>query len=285
MTMESFFATIYSLLDIALPFAWAASLFMKRAFLEIMLITPLCAIVGIQVVNYRMAFFSDAISHSAFAGIALGLLLNINPLLTMVVFGVLVALGIAKFKTRSDLPMDTIIGVFFAATIALGIAIISTRKGLSQTLSPFLFGDVLTIAEVEIAITFALFAVVLIFIALSYNRLLLTGINEPLARSQDIPVKIYNYIFAIILAVVVTVGIRTIGMLLITALLIVPPASARNVSRNVRQMFWYSLVFAWVSGIAGLVISFYTDMATGASIILTASLCFLLTFIISLVRR
>jgi len=232
-----------------------------------------------------MAFFSDAISHSAFAGIALGLLLNINPLLTMVVFGVLVALGIAKFKTRSDLPMDTIIGVFFAATIALGIAIISARKGLSQTLSPFLFGDVLTIAEMEIAITFALFAVVLIFIALSYNRLLLTGINEPLARSQDIPVKIYNYIFAIILAVVVTVGIRTIGMLLITALLIVPPASARNVSRNVRQMFWYSLVFAWVSGIAGLVISFYTDIATGASIILTASLCFLLTFIISLVRR
>jgi zinc transport system permease protein len=232
-----------------------------------------------------MAFFSDAISHSAFTGIALGLLLGINPLLTMVVFGVLVALGIAKFKARSDLPMDTIIGVFFATTIALGIAIISARKGLTQALFSFLYGDVLTIAEMEIAVTFALFAVILIFIALSYNRLLLTGINEPLARSQDIPVNIYNYIFAIILAVVVTMGIRAIGILLITALLIVPPASARNVSRNVRQMFWYSLVFAWVSGIAGLVISFYTDIATGASIILVASLCFLLTFIISLVRR
>ncbi|MEW6328307.1 MAG: metal ABC transporter permease [Thermodesulfobacteriota bacterium] len=283
--MESLFATIYSLLDTALPFSWAASLFMKRAFLEIMLISPLCAIVGIQVVNYRMAFFSDAISHSAFTGIALGLLFGINPLLTMVIFGILVAMGIAKFKARSDLPMDTIIGVFFATTIALGIAIISARKGLTQVLSTFLFGDVLTITEAEITVTIVLFIVIFIFIALSYNRLLLSGINEPLACSQDIPVRIYNYIFAIILAVVVTVGIRTIGMLLITALLVVPPASARNVSRNARQMFWYSLIFAWVSGIAGLVISFYTDIATGASIILVASLCFLLTFIINLARR
>lgn len=283
--MESLFQSIYSLLDTTLPFDWASSFFMKRALLEILLITPLCAIIGIPVVNYRMAFLSDALSHSAFTGIALGLLFDINPFLTMVVFGVLVALGIAKFKTRSDLPMDTIIGVFFATTIALGIAIISSRKGLYQTLSSFLFGDVLTITENEITATLVLFIAIFIFTAFSYNRLLLSGLNEPLAYSQDIPVNVHSYIFSIILAIVVIMGIRTIGILLITALLIIPAASARNVSRNACQMFWYSLAFAWMSGIAGLVISFYTNMATGASIILLMSLCFLLTFIISLVRR
>ncbi len=283
--MEFLFQWIYSLLDAALPFEWATSLFMKRAFLEVILITPLCAVLGIQVVNYRMAFFSDAISHSAFTGIALGLLFSVNPLLTMVMFGIAVALGIAKLRIRSDLPMDTIIGVFFATTIAIGIAIISARKGLYQALSSFLFGDVLTITENEIALTLVLFIGVFIFMAFSYNRLLLSGLNEPLAYSQDIPVNIYGYVFSIILAVVVTIGIRTIGILLITALLIVPAASARNVSGNARQMFWYSLAFAWISGIAGLLISFYTDMAAGASIILVGSFCFFTTFTISVLRK
>lgn len=283
--MESIFQWIYGLLDIVLPFDWAEPLFMKRALLEVLLITPLCALVGIQVVNYGMAFFSDAISHSAFTGIALGLLFSINPLLTMVLFGILVALGIAKFKTRSDLPMDTIIGVFFATTIALGIAIISTRRDLFQTLSGFLFGDVLTITETEITVTLILFAGIFIFMAFGYNRLLLSGLNAPLACSQDIPVNTYSYIFSTILATVVIIGIRTVGILLITALLIVPAASARNVSTNACQMFWYSLGLAWISGIAGLAGSFYTDIATGAFVILVASFCFLVTFIVNLAKR
>lgn len=282
--MESLFQSIYALIDGVFPFCWASSLFMKRALIEIVLITPLCALMGIQVVNYRMAFFSDAISHSAFTGIALGLLLAVNPFLTTVAFGILVALGMAKFKTRSDLPMDTIIGVFFAATIALGIAIISARKELYQTLPGFLFGDVLTITEEEIMMTLILFTSIIIFLAFSYNRLLLTGLNEHLARSQDVPTAAYSYSFAASLAIVVALGIRTVGILLITALLIIPAASARNMSRNAGQMFWYSLFFALISGITGLIFSFYTDVATGAAVILTASMCFVATFFLALAK-
>ncbi|MFH1148610.1 MAG: metal ABC transporter permease [Pseudomonadota bacterium] len=282
--MEALFQPIYNLIDTLFPFCWANSLFMKRALLEIVLITPLCALIGIQVVNYRMAFFSDAISHSAFTGIALGLLLAVNPFFTTVAFGILVALGIAKFKTRSDLPMDTIIGVFFAATIALGIAVISARKELYQTLPAFLFGDVLTITEEEILMTLVLFVSIIIFLAFAYNRLLLTGLNEHLARSQDVPTVVYNYSFAAILATVVGLGIRTVGILLITALLIIPAASARNISRNAGNMFWYSLFFALISGITGLLFSFYTDVATGAAVILTASVCFMATFCWGLVK-
>lgn len=277
--MDAVFHFIYAFMDMALPFEWLEPVFMKRALLEVLLVTPLCALMGIQVVNYRMAFFSDAISHSAFTGIAIGLLAHINPFLTMTAFGILVALGITKFKARSDLPMDTIIGVFFAFTIALGLAIISLEKGLSQILPAFLFGDVLTITEVEVVLSFTLFVFIIAFVALSYNRLALLGLNERLAFSQGVPTETLNFVFSTLLALVVTSGIRTVGILLITGLLIIPAACAHNISSNMRQMFWYSLGFAWLSGITGLFISFYTDITTGAAIILTASLFFLISLL------
>lgn len=258
---------------------------MKRALLAIIIISPLCASMGVQMINFRMSFFSDAISHSAFTGIALGVIFNSNPYLTMILFGALVGAGITKVKRASELSIDTIIGIFFSASVALGIAIVSAKKGLTRNLQSFLYGDILAISDGEILWFLGFFVLIIIFLVYSYNKLTLMGINERLAKVEGIAVRLYDYAFSVLLALTITFSIRAIGILMVTAMLIVPAAAGRNVARGVSGMFWYSIIIAIFSGISGLMASYYWDSATGATIILFAVGCFVLTQIIRIVRE
>jgi zinc transport system permease protein len=278
------FETIYQIIDNILPFSWLEPTFMKRALLAIIIISPLCAAMGVQMISFRMSFFSDAISHSAFTGIALGVILSFNPYATMILFGALVSIGITKVKRSSELSVDTIIGVFFSASVALGIAIVSAKKGLTRNLQAFLYGDILAISEGDILLFLGFFILIIFFLIYGYNRLMLMGINERLAKVEGVPVRIYDYAFSILLALTITFSIRAIGILLVTAILIVPAAAGRNLARNVAEMFWYSIVIALASGTAGLVASYYWDSATGATIILFAVGFFALTQIIKTIR-
>lgn len=265
-------------MDLLLPFDWLAPMFMKRALLALLCIAPACAAMGVLVVNFRMAFFSDAVSHSAFTGVALGLMLSINPMITLMLFGILVGIGITQLRSRSELPSDTIIGVFFSAAVALGIVIISHRRALSRYLEAFLYGDVLAISRAELVGMFVLLAAVLVFIGYSYNELFLIGLNEDLARTRGTRVRLYNFTFSILLTLVVTVSIRAIGILLVTAMLIVPAATARSLARSAGGMFWYALVAAVISAVVGLAASFKFDTATGATVILISSILFVLSY-------
>ena len=268
---------VYGLLAVLLPWEAMQAGFMQRAFLALLLLAPMCAAMGILVVNFRMAFFSDAISHSAFTGVALGVLFQVDPRLTLIGFGLLVGLAITRMKHHSELSMDTIIGVFFATAIALGIAIISAQKGLTRNLQSFLYGDILTISDGDILWAALLFLVVMGFAAFSYNRLLFVGLSEPMAHAYGVRVKAYEYLFAAVLSLVVLFGIRAVGILLVTALLVVPAAAARNVARNAGGVFWWTLGFALFSSVAGLFTSVQWDSATGATVILFAAACFFLT--------
>ncbi len=169
---------------------WLEPAFMRRAFLAIMVISPICAIMGIQMVNFRMSFFSDAISHSAFTGVALGVLFNLNPYFTMIVFCLLVGIGITKIKHGSEISIDTIIGVFFLSSVALGITIISAKKRLTRNLQSFLYGDILSISNNEILWFLGLFILVIAFMLLGYNKLILMGIDGNLAKVNGINVSI-----------------------------------------------------------------------------------------------
>jgi len=275
---------IYHLMD-HLPFAFTGDLFMKRALLAVLLVAPVCAAMGVMVVNFRMAFFSDAISHSAFTGVALGVLFGIDPLYTLVAFGIVVGLAIISVRRLSSLSVDTVIGVFFSFAVALGIVLISARKGLTRDLHSYLYGDVLTVGDGEIALMAALFVAVAVFLTFQFNHLFLIGINERLAKAQGAPVKALEYAYALLLALVVTVSIRVIGLLLVTAMLVVPAAAGRNLARSVRSMFWASVGVGLASGVIGLVASFYWDSATGATIILTASGFFLLSQVTGALRK
>lgn len=268
-----------SLLDLValfLPFEFMSTRFMQQAFVGLMLLAPMCAAMGIQVVNFRMAFFSDAISHSAFTGVALGLIFGLDARLTMILFAILVGLVIVSIGRRTTLSTDTLIGVLFSAVVAFGIAVVSRDRSVARDLQRFLYGDILTIGQQEIFWLLVLFAALMVFQALSYNRLLYTGLNPLLASVHGIRVKLYQYLYAALLSLVVIFSVWAVGVLLVTAMLVVPTATARNLARSAGGMFWWSLAVAWSSALAGLAISAqpWARTATGATVVLVAFLWF-----------
>lgn len=278
--MESALSLAYSLMDRLLPLAFAEPAFMKRALLAVLFVAPAAAAVGVPLIQFRMAFFSDAIGHSAFTGVALGVLLGIHPLLTMVAFGLFVAYAITMVKGRTGLSPDTVIGVFFSTVIALGIAVISARKGLTRNLQAYLYGDLLAISEAEVLWMAALFLAVAAYLSLAFNRILLLGVHEGFARSLGIRGRALEISFSLVVALVVTTAIRAVGILLVTALLVVPAAAARNVARGSAGAFWTAIAISLLSGVAGIAASYYLDTATGATIVLFAAAFFALTAIL-----
>lgn len=271
-----------------LPAKWSAYPFMRFALLECILLSPVCAAVGVKVVNFRMAFFSDAISHSAFVGVALGLLLQeyssaADPRLTLVLFGLLVALGIAYVRRRTDLSNDTVIGVFFSTIVAAGIAIVTQSGSRTIEFQRYLYGDILNLDSTDLGLTALLAGVVMTFMALGFNRLILVGINDELAHSRGVRVRLYDYLFTLILALVVTVSIRTAGILLVTALLVIPAATARNLARSAGGMFWWAVILGLLSGVTGTLASFsdqFEKVGTGAVIVLAAAAFFVLSMLL-----
>ncbi|WP_448872863.1 metal ABC transporter permease [Desulfobulbus propionicus] len=255
-----------------LPFDCLQARFMQQAFLGLLLLAPMAAVMGIMVVNFRMAFFADAISHSAFAGVALGLLFTVDPDWTMPLFGLLVGLGIMLMQRSSELSGDTVIGVFFSGMVAFGLAIVSRDRTLARDLQRFLYGDILTISDGQILCLIGLFVVLMGFQALSYNQLLYIGLNPTLAKAHRIRVALHQYIFTGLLALIVMFAVQAVGVLLVTAMLIVPAAAARNLAHSAGSMFWWALLISLSSSMSGLLISAqdWARTATGATVILIA---------------
>ena len=267
-----------------LPFECLKLRFMQEAFLGILLCAPLAAVAGIQVVNFRMSFFSDAIGHSAFAGVALGLLCSVSPGITMPLLALLIGLGIMFLKRRSSLSSDTVIGVLFSAVVALGLALASRNPGMARDMQMFLYGDILTISLQELQTLFVLSVLFYGFIIFSFNRLIALGINPQLSRTHRIHVACYEYLHVGLLALVVIFCVKAVGVLLVTALLIVPAAAARNFAKSSGKMFWIAVLIGLVSGIAGLLLSAqdWAGTAAGAAIVLCACVIFVLSLFYSM---
>ncbi len=275
--MNAILDSLFSAIGHLLPFGFAEPLFMKRAILAMLFIAPAAAAVGVPLVHFRMAFFSDAIGHSAFTGVAIGVLLGVHPLLTMVAFGLFVAWAITLVKGRTELSPDTVIGVFFSTVIALGVAIISAQKGLTRNLQSYLYGDLLAISEEELLWMGTLLLSVGAYLFFAFNKIMLLGVHEGFAKSMGVPVRALEISFALVVALVVTTAIRAVGILLVTALLVVPAAAARNVAHGAVSAFWTAVAVAMVSGLAGIATSYYLDTATGATVVLFAAAIFALT--------
>jgi zinc transport system permease protein len=261
--------------------------FMQKAMVALLLLAPMCAAMGVQVVNFRMAFFSDAISHSAFAGVALGLLFALNAHLAMVGFAVLVGLGITAVGRRTSLSVDTVIGVFFSTVIAFGLAVVYRSHLPPGELQKYLYGDILTISDADGAWIFALFVFLMAFQAFGYNRMMYLGLNPSLAAVHGVGVRAYQYAYAGLLALVVIFSVWAVGVLLVTAMLIVPAATARNLARSAGRMFWWSLVIGVASAVVGLLVSAqeWANTAPGATIILVAAVAFALSSALAAARN
>ena len=272
----------YSIIDFLFPFEWAQYDFMKNALLGVLLVTPMFGILGTMVVNNKMSFFSDALGHSALTGIAVGVMFGINnTLVSMLAFSILLTIAIINVKSAKTASVDTIIGVFSSSAVALGIVILSYNGGFNKY-SAYLIGDLLSISNNDIFMLIISFIAVLLIWFTCFNKFLLVSINHTFARSRGVNVKFYEYIFTILVAIIVTISIQWVGILVISSMMILPAASARNISNNIRQYHIYSISIAVISGILGLFLSYHFGCATGATIVLISSVFFALTYFISL---
>jgi len=271
----------YNLLSL-LPFEWSEHQFMKQALLAVILIAPLFGLIGTMVVNNKMAFFSDSLGHSALTGIALGVIVGLrDPLLSMLAFGLLMALALSFLKRTSNVSTDTLIAVLSSTAMALGIVILSRGGGFAKY-SSYLIGDILSITTEGIVALALVFGLVLVYWYFMFNNLLLVSINPTMARSRGVSVTLTESLFMILVAVLVTISIQWVGILIINALLILPAATARNLARNMRSYHLMSVTVSLVAGIAGLLISYYWETAAGATIVLCNTVLFLISWLISL---
>jgi zinc transport system permease protein len=262
-----------------LPFEWADFAFMRLALLAVLFIAPLLGALGTVVVANRMAFFSEAIGHAAFTGIALGVIFGLaNPLWSMVGFALLLTLAITWVRRRGGLSSDTAIGLVMAFTVSVGIVILS-KGGDFARYTNFLIGDMLGVTAGDVAALGVLAVVVLALFLFFFNRLLLASVSPALARSRARHPGAAELAFACLLAVVVTFSLPWIGILVINALLILPAAAARNLARSTAEFFGWAVAIAIVSGVVGLIVSFYASTATGATIVLAAMAVYLLTLV------
>ena len=267
----------YALWD-ALPIEMLHWNFMKNALLALLLMAPLFGLLSTMVVTGRMSFFSDALGHSAFTGIAIGCICGLSPTGFAVAFSVAFALLFSYVRSRSNQAADTLIGVFSSTAVALGIFIATLGGGSFTKYNKYLIGDVLSVTPGEIGILACVLTAVAVFWVIFGNRLVLVSIHPQLASSRGLKVKATQTLFTVCIAVVVTLAINWVGLLMLGSLMVLPAASARNVARNLRQYHAYSILFALAASLLGLVISYHLGASTGAAISLCLAAIFTLSF-------
>ena len=272
----------YSLVDL-LPFEWAvsgSSYFMKNALLAVLVISPLFGLLSTMVVQSRMSFFSDALGHSAFTGMAIGALMGFaDPLGCAVLFAVAFAFLFTWVRRRTNLASDTVIGVFSSTAVALGIFIATLGGGSFTRFNALLIGDILSVEPSKIGLLALILLLVVLLWLSSFNRIMLSAVHPALADSRGIRIFWQEALFSAAIAVVVTVSMTWVGLLVINSLLVLPAAASRNLARNMRQYHLFSLLGAVAAGVAGLLTSYYIGSSAGASITLYLAGFFALTFL------
>ena len=278
---------LYDFISLILPFELFEPKFMVRGLIGLILLAPMAAVMGVQVVNFKMAFFADAISHSSFAGVAVGIILGISPFWSMPLVALIIGISIVAVGRKSLLSGDSIVGVFLSGIVAFGLAIVSRNPGVKRDMLRFLYGDILTIRDMDLLLLFILFIVLMVFQFFSYNKLLYLGLNKTLAETHRVKVALFQYLYAGFLSLVVIFSVWWVGVMLVTGLLIIPAAAARNFAKSAGSMFLYSIVISIFSAIGGLVISAqsWAATATGATVVLVALLFFMISVLYSKILK
>lgn len=275
----------YAFINTLLPFQWLEPNFMKNALLAMLVAAPLFGALGSFVVSNKMSFFSDAIGHSALTGIAFGVLLGIrDPLIAMVGFSLILGFAIITVKTRGKSSADTIIGVFSSTSVALGIVLLSATGNFARY-QKYLIGDILSITPQEILLLAVVAAGAATLWVVMYNKMLLANLHRTLAKSRGIRVFATEQLFALLTALIVTIAIRWTGLLIINALLVLPAAAARFVTRSSRGYLLVAILISLLSSVVGLAASYYLGSASGATIVLVNGAIFLICLVAGTLRR
>jgi len=248
--------------------------FMQNAFLAGMMLSFVLAVVSFFVVLRRLSFIGVGVAHSAFGGVALGALLGISPTLTAIGFAVVVSNAIGYIGKKGRLGTDTAIGIFFPLAMAMGVIFISMSDQYNVDLFGYLFGNILAITRQDLIITAVLGGLVLLSTVLFFKELLFVAYDREVAFVSGMPVAFLDHFFLTVLALSVVISMKIIGIILVSALLVIPGAAASQVTRRYDSMIVFSILIALISTSGGLIISYYADLPSGATIVTLASLIF-----------
>jgi zinc transport system permease protein len=251
-----------------------SSSFMQKALLVGVIVSLLSGLISVFVVLRKMSFIGAGISHAAFGGIAIGFLAGINPIFTAILYSIAVALGIEFISRKGKVSEDASIGIFFASSMALGIVLLSLSKEYTVDLFGYLFGNILAISRGEVILSMIIAISVIGVIMLFLKEIFITTYNEEIARVSGIPVRAINTLFLILLAISIVISMKIVGIILVSALLVIPGATAQLFARNLFSMIAVSCGVAVISTVLGLILSYEFDIAPGGSIVLTATSIF-----------
>ncbi|MDD2903548.1 MAG: metal ABC transporter permease [Syntrophales bacterium] len=254
--------------------------FLQRALLAGIMVSLLCGVLSVFVILRRMAFIGVGVSHSAFGGVALGFLLAVDPLWTGIGFAVLVALAIEWVQTHSRVEEDTAIGIFFAASMALGLVFLHLSRTYNVDVFGFLFGNILAIGQKQLVEILVVATVVLAVTLAFYKELVFLSFDEEMAWVSGVPVRALRYLFLVMLALVIITSIYLVGIILVAALLVIPGATAQNLTGHIRGMIITSAGVAVGGAVGGISLSCLLDFPTGATIVLLLSLVYLATIMV-----
>jgi len=251
--------------------------FFQRALIAGILLGFSLPLIGVFVVTRRLSFFSEAIAHSAFTGLALSALLVTPALPTVIATAVLVTLAIVFTLHRTEIPADTVIGVYLALCAGAGILLIGVLQGYQPSLFQFLFGDILALAWQDVWVVVVMCLGSILTILALWNALLRISVHREMAMAMGTSAQGVDLFFLILLAVMVTLSLKLIGIVLVTAMLLLPPATARNLTNSFHGMVLIACVVGGMSNILGLYASYWFGTASGAAIVLTSAICFILS--------
>lgn len=253
--------------------------FLQRALLASVLVGGICAIMGVFVVFNRMSFFVDALAHSALTGIAIGVLIGVTPFWTALMFGILVAVGVVYIRSKGKLNTDTVLGLFLPFSMALGILLLQIKGGYTPDLMSFLFGSILSVSIFDLIVVTIIGLISVVWLYYYYRDLIYISFDRESAIVKGIKVIWLEYILMILLALVIIAGLQVAGIILVGALVVMPAASAKNIARNFKEVVIFSVLFGLIGSMAGILLSYTLDLASGAVIVMTLTVLFAVTFI------
>jgi len=248
--------------------------FFQKAFLSAVLASISCGITGTYIVARRIVFISGGITHASFGGIGLAFFLGLNPLGGAVLFAIFSALGIQFFTQKGEVREDSSIAIWWSLGMALGVIFVFLTPGYMPNLTSYLFGNILTVSNFELAMMLLLSMIVIGFFLLFYNKILYISFDEEFARAAGLPVTLFNYLLIVLIALTVVLNIRVVGIILILSLLTIPQATANIFTKDFKKLIYLSTLFAFIGTVSGLFISYFADIPSGAAIIFTQVIIF-----------
>jgi ABC-type Mn2+/Zn2+ transport system permease subunit len=259
--------------------------FMQRALLAGVVIGAVCAVVGVYVVLRGISFIGAGIAHASFGGVALGFVLGLNPMVTAVLFCLLVAWAIGAVARRGDVREDTAVGVFFAATMALGILVIGLTRGYQVDLFGYLFGSILAISPTDLWMSLALGLLVLLVVVVLFKELMFITFDQEVAEVTGVPAGRLYYVLLGLIALTVVLSMKVVGIVLVSALIVTPAAAAHQLTEDFRKMMAVSVAIGVSAAVGGLLLSYWLNTGSGATIVLLTTAIFLGALLLSPRRR